>query len=166
MANGSDEWSVWLDEHGPALVLLARQWVPSQADAEDVVQEAFVRCWRSRERIETPVAYLYACVRNCALDWQRGHNRRQRREAIVARPEVEPMFTTRIDLEERRLAVEAALARLPKDQAEVLVMKIWGGLTFPQIAAALGIPANTAASRYRYALARLHQALAEEPIHD
>ena len=45
-------------------------------------------------------------------------------------------------------------------------MKIWGGLTFPQIAAALAIPANTAASRYRYALARLHQALAEEPIHD
>jgi DNA-directed RNA polymerase specialized sigma24 family protein len=48
MAHTSDEWSAWLDEHGPALVLLARQWVPTQADAEDVVQEAFVRGWRSR----------------------------------------------------------------------------------------------------------------------
>jgi len=46
----------------------------------------------------------------------------------------------------------------------VLVMKIWGGLTFPQIAAALESSVNTVASRYRYALARLREQLAEEPI--
>ena len=45
-------------------------------------------------------------------------------------------------------------------------MKVWGGLTFPQIADALGVPANTAASRYRYALARLRQQLAEESVHE
>ena len=43
-------------------------------------------------------------------------------------------------------------------------MKIWGGLSFPQIAAALRISANTAKSRYRYALAKLREQLAEEPI--
>ena len=44
-------------------------------------------------------------------------------------------------------------------------MKVWGGLTFPQIAAALGIPADTAASRYRYALGKsARQRLAEESI--
>ena len=42
-------------------------------------------------------------------------------------------------------------------------MKIWGGLTFPQIAAALGVPNDTAASRYRYAVAKLREELAEEP---
>ncbi len=43
-------------------------------------------------------------------------------------------------------------------------MKIWGGLSFPQIAEALRISSNTAASRYRYALARLREQLAEEHI--
>jgi len=66
MADGLDQWTVWLEEHGPALVLLARQWVARHADAEDVVQEAFVRFWRSRQRAADPAAYLYACVKNCA----------------------------------------------------------------------------------------------------
>jgi RNA polymerase sigma-70 factor (ECF subfamily) len=164
MENSSDEWSVWLEEHGPALILLARQWVPSHADAEDIVQEAFVRCWRSRERIEVPAAYLYACVRHGALDWQRGHNRRQRREYAVARPEVEPFFEGGIEQDERRLAVEAALGRLPKEQAEVLVMKIWGGLTLGQIASSLESSVNTVASRYRYALTKLREQLVEGSI--
>jgi RNA polymerase sigma-70 factor (ECF subfamily) len=161
MANTSDEWSVWLEKHGPALVLLARQWVPSQADAEDVVQDAFVRCWRSRQRVESPAAYLYACVRHCALDWQRGHNRRQRRESIIARSEAEPLFTVRIEQEERRVAIETALCSLPRNQAEVIVMKIWGGLTLEQIATTLEASVNTIASRYRYALARLREQLVE-----
>ena len=66
--------------------------------------------------------------------------------------------------DERRAAVEAALRRLPEAQREVLVLKVWGELSFPQIAATLDIPTNTAASRYRYALARLREELAEEPI--
>jgi len=45
-----------------------------------------------------------------------------------------------------------------------LVLKIWGELTFPQIATALEISHNTAASRYRYAIAKLRETLAEEPI--
>ena len=65
--------------------------------------------------------------------------------------------------DERRRLIEAALGRLPVAQREVLVMKIWGGLTFPQIAAALDIPPDTAASRYRYALAKLREELAEQP---
>src|SRR5579883_679430 len=43
MAGNPDEWAVWLDRHGAALVLFARQRVASRADAEDVVQDAFVR---------------------------------------------------------------------------------------------------------------------------
>ena len=43
MTNASDEWTTWLAHHGPVLVLLVRPWVASRADAEDVVQDAFVR---------------------------------------------------------------------------------------------------------------------------
>src|SRR5262249_61870430 len=92
MAGESDPWAVWLDQHLAALVLFARQWVPSHADAEDVVQEAFVRFWRCRQRATDPAAYLYACVKHSALDWQRGRKRQSRREKAAARPEAEPLF--------------------------------------------------------------------------
>jgi len=164
MSLNGDPWMAWLREHGAALVLLARQWVVSRADAEDVVQEAFIRFWRSRERIAEPVAYLFACVKHCALDAHRGRQRQLRREMATARPEAEPLFSGPLEETERRAAIEAALRELPGDQAEVLVMRIWGGLSFPQIAAALDAPVNTVSSRYRYALAKLRGVLAEEPI--
>ena len=163
------EWRAWLGRHGPAMLLLARQWVRSRADAEDVVQDAFLRFWRTRDRADDPVAYLYACVKRAALDWHRGGQRRARREQAVAgsRPEAgqdEPMLTSPLEREERRAAVEAALEMLPESQREVLVMKVWAQLTYPQIAEALGVPPDTAASRYRYGLAKLREALAEEMI--
>ncbi len=164
MAGDADEWAVWLDRHGASLVLLARQRVTSRADAEDVVQDAFVRFWRSRHRAADPTAYLYTCVRHCALNWQRGRERRSRRERVAARPEAEASLTGPPEQDERRATIEAVLRDLPETQREVLVMKIWGGLSFPQIAEALRISANTAASRYRYALARLRGRLAEESI--
>jgi len=163
MEGGSDQWTVWLDQHGAALVLLARQWVSSHADAEDIVQEAFVRFWRSRQRATDPAAYLYACVKHCALDWQRSRKRQSRREEAAARSEVETWFAGPLEQEERCAVIGGALHNLPENQREVLVMKIWGGLTFAQIGEALGVVANTAASRYRYALDRLREALAEEP---
>ena len=143
---------------------LARQWVVTQADAEDVVQEAFVRFWRTRHRVSDPVAYLYGSVKHCALDWQRTRKRRTLREERVARPEAEMLFASSLEQGERHVAIESALRDLPEKQREVLVMRIWGGLSFPQISAALSISADTAASRYRYAIAKLHEQLAEEPI--
>ena len=56
-------------------------------------------------------------------------------------------------------ALVAALDLLPEEQREVLVMKIWNELTFVEIASALEISQNTAASRYRYALAALKKNL-------
>ena len=164
MADNGDPWIASLKEHGASLVLLARQWVATRADAEDVVQEAFVRFWRSRERVAEPVAYLYASVKHCALDAHRSRQRQLRREAATARPEAEPLFAGPLEESERRAAIEAAVRELPSEQSEVLVMRIWGGLSFPQIAAALDAPVNTVSSRYRYALAKLREELAEEPI--
>jgi RNA polymerase sigma-70 factor (ECF subfamily) len=155
---------VWFDRHGTALLLLARQWVSDRSVAEDIVQEAFVRFWRSRQNAKDPAAYLFACVKHCALEWRRGRQRRTKRESEVARPEVETFFSGPLDQAERRLAIAAALGELPVEQREVVVMKIWGGLSFLQIAEALEVSPNTAASRYRYALAKLREQLAEEPI--
>ena len=56
-------------------------------------------------------------------------------------------------------AVDTALKTLPQEQREVIVLRVWGQMTFEEAAAALDIPVNTAASRYRYGLARLRQQL-------
>jgi len=62
---------------------------------------------------------------------------------------------------EQREELEASLRTLPENQREVVVLKVDGELTFEQIGAALGISANTAASRYRYALERLRTSLSD-----
>src|SRR3954454_23246715 len=118
MAGEAEEWAVWLERHGAALVLLARQRVASRADAEDVVQEAFVRFWRSRHRAADPTAYLYTCVQHCALNWRRGRRRRSRRAPGAARPEAETWLAGPPEHDERRATIEAVLRRLPEAQRE------------------------------------------------
>src|SRR5437870_5206085 len=85
MATDASAWHSWLDGHGPSLLLFARQWVTSRPDAEDIVQEAFVRFWRCRLQAREPAAYLYRCVKNCALEWLRAGQRRGRREHALAK---------------------------------------------------------------------------------
>jgi len=58
-----------------------------------------------------------------------------------------------------RDAFASALGQLPDEQRAVVHLKLWEGLTFEQIAAALDIPPNTAASRYRYGLDKLRERL-------
>ena len=165
MAGSSDQWAALARSTRCRACTFARQWVPHRADAEDVVQEGFVRFWRSRERATDPAAYLYGCVKHCILDWQaRPHPTVQARKKrrLARRPR--HFSTVRWSKTSSSASVAAALRNLPENQREVLVMKIWGGLSFPQIAEGLRISANTAASRYRYALVKLREQLAEESI--
>ncbi|CAN5169412.1 sigma-70 family RNA polymerase sigma factor [soil metagenome] len=153
-----EDWKACFAELAPGLVLFARQFVRSVADAEDIVQEAFVRFWRQQHSIQNR-ALLFATVRSCALDLLRRDSRRARREAeVVADSEqvVAPQFESGSESQQQ---LAAAVDRLPAEQREVLVMKIWNELTFADIAEVLGISQNTAASRYRYALAALKKGL-------
>lgn len=160
MAEVDQFWDAWFDANAPALILFARQWTASHADAEDIVQEAFVRFWRAgRHRAEDPKAYLFTSVKHAALDFRRGRLRRERRESDAVREAAtrEALFESNVERDEWRDGVESALASLPESQREVLVLKVWGGLTFPQIAAVTGVSPNTAASRYRYGIAALRE---------
>lgn len=156
-------WRICFQELAPKLVLFARQWVPSFADAEDVVQNAFVRFWRHRPDAQ-PEHYplLYAAVRTAALDYIRGSERRMRREnddRATPAGHDEPFFDTTIEQRERAEAIQTALQRLPEAQREVLVLRIWGDLTFAQIAETLDESINTVASRYRYAVQALRESI-------
>src|SRR3712207_4188050 len=76
-----EAWRECYRQLAPKLLLFARQWVPCAADAEDVVQAAFVRFWRKQPDAQ-PEHYplLYAAVRTVALDLLRSNDRRGRRE--------------------------------------------------------------------------------------
>jgi RNA polymerase sigma-70 factor, ECF subfamily len=149
-----ENWKTCFSQLAPGLVLFARQWTRSAADAEDVVQEAFVKFWRRHHDIANR-GLLYATVRSIALDFLRRDSRRARRES-TAMSDVDQAVEPAFDLEDdSQRALVAAIDLLPAEQREVLTLKIWSELTFAEIASALGISQNTAASRYRYALAAL-----------
>lgn len=167
VTHAADDYRQWLHRLGPAMALFVRQWVPTHADAEDVVQEAFVRFWAAGREVREPQAYLFATVRRCALNWHRAQSRRRRREQAAGQREAnasEPLFEGSLEQQEQRRRIERAMENLPGEQREVVVLKIWGGLTFEQIGEALDVSPNTAASRYRYALKALRPLLAEEGV--
>jgi RNA polymerase sigma-70 factor (ECF subfamily) len=156
-------WETCYRELASKLLLFARQWVASPADAEDVVQIAFVKFWQ-RQPDAQPEHYplLYSAVRSCALDFRRSGERRLRREsnadAQVLREDT-PFFDYAVEQREEAALVELALRELPTEQREVVVLRLWGGLTFAEIATALDQSINTISSRYRYALQALRREL-------
>ena len=137
------EFARLVNTHGPPLILYARQWCQA---AEDVVQDAFVKLLAVRRPPHNLVGWLYRVVRNGALDAGKTARRRQQRELAAARPErwfLEPA----VDGLDAEVAV-AALRGLPIDEREVIVARLWGGLSFEQIGEAAGCSASTAFRRF------------------
>src|SRR5437870_1563331 len=118
-----ENWKTCFAQLAPGLVLFARQWVRSAADAEDIVQEAFVKFWRRNHKIDNR-ALLYAAVRSIALDFIRRDSRRARREATAMAESGE--FTERqfeFEDDTQRVLAEA-IDRLPREQREAVIMTV------------------------------------------
>lgn len=157
-----ENWEQFFEEHGRSLLLYARQLTGSIAEAEDALQQGFVRFWKSKASMRgDKLACLYVAVRRSALDRHRSDERRGNREKLAGMMEARQYFEPESGLErdERRKAIEGALVELPEEQREVVTMKIWGELTFKQIAEILEESENTVASRYRYGIEKLRQLL-------
>ena len=143
-----------MDAHGPPLVLYARQWC---ATPEDVVQDAFLKLVALRQPPREAVPWLYRVVRNGAIDAARVARRRQRRESAAARP-VRWFVEPAVEGLDAGAAV-AALQRLPVEQREAIVARLWGGLSFEQIAEVAGCSASTAFRRFGAGIDALRQEL-------
>jgi RNA polymerase sigma-70 factor (ECF subfamily) len=165
----SISWKQWFSENGPRLLLFARGQTRGIADAEDVLQDAILRLWKTYATGEDseppPLPLAYTAIRHAAIDYARRNTRRTKREqkseyvVAVDEPAIDWFGTSSLEDKERAAAVQEAIAKLPDKFREVLTLKIWGDQTFAQIAETLDIPLNTAASRYRYALEALRKTL-------
>lgn len=144
-----------LEAHAAALELFASRWTQSPAD---VVQEAFVELARQPIVPVNTLAWLYRVVRNRAASEARSARRRKRRESTAGADRqawFQASNTGGIDAAE---ATEA-LRSLPEGLSEVLIAKIWGGLTFEQIGEVKETSASTAFRRYEEAISLLRSQL-------
>lgn len=132
------------------LILYGRALGLGHGEAEDVLQETFVALLKLPERPAQPEHYCVRAFRNRALNYRRSLWRRLAREWESLR-----WFerTNSETLEEQQAM--SALAELPQEQREVIVLKVWHEYTFEAIGTLLGISPHTVAGRYRYGLQKI-----------
>ena len=156
------------DEHAQPLFAFLLNFTRDEADTRDLLQEIFVKpaCEpKLLAGVRDERAFLIRLAHNAAIDLMRRRGARDRtRENFAA--ETGSLFAATADPDERyfRDGLAGALAELPEEQRAVVHLKLWEGLTFEEIAAALDISPNTAASRYRYGLDKLRDRL--RPLHE
>ena len=124
---------------------------------EDAVQDAFLKLIALAAKPREVVPWLYRVVRNAAIDAGKADRRRQHREQAVARPE-HWFVETAVHGFDAAKAIEA-LKNLPGEQREIIVARLWGGLSFEQIGATAGCSASTAFRRYSAGIDCLRQEL-------
>jgi len=143
------------DGHAAALELYAAQWASAPAD---VVQEAFLQLFRQNRVPENPVPWLYRVVRNGALSAARSESRRRRRETAKAPARTEWFEPAEESGLDAATAAEA-LRSIGDAEREVVIARIWGGLTFEEIGEVAGISTSTAHRRYEAAIRELRERL-------
>lgn len=151
------------DDHAPALFAFLLNFTRREADARDVLQEIFLKLTANPACLAGVLemrAFLLRLAHWQAID---AHRRRSTHAAALERAAAEPvtLFASGTDPDEAgfRTALSDALAELPAEQRAVVHLKLWEQMTFAEIAKALDLPANTAASRYRYGLDKLQALL-------
>lgn len=156
--------------HLEAAYGLARWILRHPHDAEDAVQEALLKAYRSFDNYAggSAQAWLLAIVRNTCLT---ALSRRKREGKVVALhdtlddrvltlPDPAPLADARLVAEEERRRVHAALFALPTQFREVLVLREFNDLGYREIAGIVGAPVGTVMSRLSRARERLHALLA------
>ena len=149
------------DRHGEALFRYLVFRLGSAEDAEDVLQEAFCRFARYDLRwglIRNTRAFVFRVARNEANRFLGRRLRRREEENMIlsgAGSGLTAAFTVPDEPSPARLL--RCADSLPAEQKEAVFLKVVDGLTFKEIGTVCGIPANTAASRYRYGIGRLRE---------
>src|SRR5438105_14513399 len=143
------------EAHAGALLLYARQWLDAP-QAEDAVQEVFLRLLSAGRLPAEPRTWLFRCVRNAAISAWRTDRRRQSREQAAGNGRADwfvPRLEDRIDAE----AAQEALRSLPAVQSEVVTLRIWSGLTLAEIGQVTGLVVSAVHHQYRAGLCAMRE---------
>lgn len=144
---------------GPRLLTLARGICRSSDAAEDVVQEAFVKLWKTPP--DGPAEVIPSWLRRVVVNLSINHLRRMKRLEAMPEFSLDPALrqvdrvSDRIDTDDRLRRVELAMRQLPVDKQAILVMRLQEQLSYEEIAQALEIPIGTVMSRLNRARAAL-----------
>ena len=146
----------------PALLLFARQW--SHDSSEDIVQEAFIKLLEQPKLPDNITAWLFAVVRNLSNNHIRGEKRRKNRENAKFAKNTQwfALPDQRNESDENQKELIAQLQALPLKYREVIVAKIWGKLTFEEIAAMQNQSSSSVHRNYKAGLEILHKNLIEK----
>jgi RNA polymerase sigma-70 factor (ECF subfamily) len=155
------------DEHAGTVYRTAMRVLANPTQAQDVVQDVFMRLWRQPDRFDaargTLGGYLRVMAHTRALDvWREGRvasRARERMKVLALRdePRADDRPATAAELHGDSRVLVSQLTRLPVLQREALVLVYWGGLTAEEISERFGIPVGTVKSRIRLGLIKLRQ---------
>jgi RNA polymerase sigma factor (sigma-70 family) len=162
-----EHFAVLFRRYAPEVQRYVRRRIGADA-ADDVVAETFLAAFRQRDgydlKRENARPWLYGIATNLIGRYRRSEIQQYRMLARTGRDPVTEPFTDRVDAAVSaagtRGQLAAALARLPAAHRDTLLLVVWGGLSYAEAAAALGVPTGTVRSRMNRARARLRRSLA------
>ena len=157
------------DEHARCAFALFLRFTHNESDALDLLQDWLVKISRGHEslaEIRKPRSYVLRIAYRQAVDWKRRVEVRRKTRVAVEQEKVGPSFQSHPDPDREffRQSMEESLNGLPPDQQLAVQLRLWDGLSFAEMANVLGVSTNTAASRYRYGIDKLREAL--RPIYN
>jgi len=138
------------EEHSRGLLAYACSLAPGFSAAEDILHQVFERLLRNDVAIDGPPApYLYRAIRNASFNYARDRQKEVDLDDF--------WLEAPAGMEQTGIELQSALKELPTEQREVIMLHIWGRMSFEDIAGALDVSPNTAASRYRYGISKLRE---------
>lgn len=150
------------EESASAVFGFALSIVKNASDAEDVLQETFVRVWNSANSYEPmgkPMAWIFTISRNLSM------SKLRERMKIAEMPEDEQMYDAMYEPRlgiEQKVVLEAAMQKLCDDERQIVMLHAVSGLKHREIAKLLSMPLATVLSKYSRARKKLQNALDEE----
>ncbi len=160
------DWAEFFLEHHRALTAYGLSLVGNLHDAQDLIQDVLCRLVAGRRPIKAAKPYVMRCMRNLAID------RRRKARRSDGAPASRPCSTAFLDTDaggpDRRALTEricSMLETLPDARREVIVLRVYGGLAFREVAEVLGRPLGSVSSDYARGVEELRGLLVEEVNH-
>lgn len=174
-AGDPEAFQALVARHGRAVFRLAYRMTRNEHDAEDVVQETFLKAYRSLDRFEDRSqfgSWVYRIAANCALDLLRARGRRDARLAPVEDDALEPLAGMAspdpapdrlVESQRVRRRVEVAMARMSDLERSAFTLRHFEGLSIEEIGSALGLDTSAAKQSVFRAVRKVREAFRSDP---